>query len=172
MPGKTAVYLYQLSRLDQSVKVRVVRKRRKTMAIHVEKGETPELRVPLNCPWQEIHHFLADKYDWIIQARDELATRKSAPKNSYEPGGEISFLGERLKLSLAKSRIAMVEPQENRLYVSCSQPSKPEIVERQVHNWYRREAEALFSERIYELNQRFNDDINPGGLTIRKMKAR
>ncbi len=142
------------------------------MAIYVEKGETPELRVPLNCPWREIDYFLSAKLDWIIRARDELATRQSAPMNSYEPGGEISYLGTRLKLTLAKSRIAVVEPQENRLYVSCTQPSKPAVVERQVHNWYRREAESLFSRRIHDLNQRFSDDINPGGLTIRKMKAR
>lgn len=170
--GKTAVYLYRLSRFDQGVNVRVVRKRRKTMAIHVEKGETPELRVPLNCPWQEIHQFLAARFDWIIQAREELATRKTAPKNCYEPGGEISFLGERLKLSLVKSRIAVVEPEEDKLYVSCSQPGKPETVERQVHKWYRREAERLFAERIRVINQGFSDNINPGGLTIRKMKSR
>lgn len=142
------------------------------MAIHVEKGEIPELRVPLNCAWLEIHHFLATKFEWIIQARKELASRVSAPKNHYEPGGEISYLGKRLKLSLVKSRIAVVEPEEDRLYISCSQPGNPDIVERQVHQWYRREAETLFAERICAMNQRFSDNINPGELSIRKMKAR
>ncbi len=171
-PGRAGVYLYQLSRFGQVVDVRVIRKRRKTMAIYVEKGVTPELRVPLNCPWQEIHFFLADKFVWIVQARDELATRKSAPRNHYEPGGEISFMGRRYRLSLVKSRITVVEPEDGRLYLSCAQPARPDLVEKHVLNWYRKQAEQLFAERIALLNRRFSDNINPGRLTIRKMKAR
>ncbi len=171
-PGRAAVYLYQLSRFDEAIDVRVIRKRRKTMALYVEKGETPELRVPLNCPWDEIHHFLADKFDWIVRARDELASRKSAPRNSYVPGGEISFLGQRYRLNVVRSRISVVELEDDRIYLSCSQPGRPDVVEKHIHNWYRKECEKLFSERIDLLNQRFLDNINPGKLTVRKMKAR
>ncbi|MBL6690128.1 MAG: M48 family metallopeptidase [Pseudomonadales bacterium] len=171
-PGRTAVYLYQLARFDEVIQVRVLRKRRKTIAIYVEKDETPELRVPLNCPWPEIHHFLADKFEWMIRARNELAARKSAPKNRYEPGGEISYLGKRYRLTIVKSRMAVVEPEGEQIYLSCAHPGRPEVVEKHVLNWYRREAERLFSQRIALLNERFLDNINPGRLSIRKMKAR
>lgn len=171
-PGRSAVYLYQLSRFDKVIEIRVIRKRRKTIGLYVEKDETPELRVPLNCPWKEIHHFLAEKFDWITRALDELATRESAPRNSYESGGEISFLGKRYRLILVKSRIPMVELANDTIYLSCSRPDRPRVVEKHIHNWYRKQCEQRFAERLHRLNQRFLDNINPGKLTVRKMKSR
>ena len=170
--GKASEYLYQLKRMDCSIRVRVVRRRRKTMALYVEKGRLAELRVPTNCSWHDIHGFLASKYDWILVAEEELAARITGPANEYEPGGEISYLGKRYKLELTRSRYNIVEPGEHGFYVACCNPTRRQTVEKQIVAWYRKQAEQLFPERIAEVCRLFGDTLAPSGITIRKMKAR
>jgi predicted metal-dependent hydrolase len=170
--GRTSEYLYELKRQHTAIHVRVIRRRRKSMALYVEKGVLPELRVPTNCAWRDIHSFLGSKFDWIVAAESELASRTSAPRNSYTSGGEISYLGRRIPLVLAKSRFNVVEADGNSIYVSCANPSRPEAVEKQIIHWYRRQAEALFPERIQVVGGLFSSRNDPSLLTVRKMKAR
>jgi predicted metal-dependent hydrolase len=170
--GQQSEYLLRLTTMNQAIDVQVVRRRRKTMAIYVEKDVQTQLRVPTNCPWSDIHQFLRNKFDWVLRAQRELASREVAPANVYENGGEISFLGKRYQLELTKSRYRIVERGDNTLYVSCTNPGSCGAVEKQVLDWYRREAEQLFSESIEAVNPLFNDSIRSKGLSIRKMKAR
>ena len=142
------------------------------MALYVEKGVLPELRVPTNCAWRDIHSFLGSKFDWIVAAESELASRTTAPRNIYTPGGEVSYLGRRVPLVLAKSRFNVVEADDTSIYVSCANPSRPEAVEKQIIHWYRRQAEALFPERIQVIGGLFSVRGNPSRVTVRKMKAR
>ncbi len=170
--GRYASYLYRVSRQDDSVAVVVRRQRRKTMALYVEKGKPAELRVPGYCAWSDVHGFLVTKLDWLLNAQAEVDARPSVPLNRYVPDGQITFLGRQLSLRLTKSRYAVTVRQGNEVLVACRSPDRPDLVEKQILNWYRREAEVLFSERINHINQSFRDSVNPGGLSVRKMKAR
>ena len=170
--GRTSEYLYELKRQQTAIHVRVVRRRRKSMALYVEKDILPELRVPTNCSWRDIHSFLGSKFDWIVAAESELASRITAPRNSYTSGGEISYLGRRIPLVLAKSRYNVVEADDTSIYVSCANPSSPTAVEKQIIHWYRRQAEALFPERIQVVGGLFKSRSEPSLVTVRKMRAR
>jgi len=170
--GRTSEYLYELKRQHIAIHVRVIRRRRKSMALYVEEGVLPELRVPTNCAWRDIHSFLGSKFDWIIAAESELASRTTAPRNIYTPGGEVSYLGRRVPLVLAKSRFNVVEADDTSIYVSCANPSRPEAVEKQIIHWYRRQAEALFPERIQVIGGLFSVRGDPSRVTVRKMKTR
>ncbi len=170
--GRTSEYLYEIKRQHTAIHVRVVRRRRKSMALYVEKGVLPELRVPTNCAWRDIHSFLGSKFDWIVAAESELASRTTAPRNDYTAGGKVSYLGRRMPLVLAKSRFNVVEADNTSIYVSCTNPSSPVAVEKQIIHWYRRQAEALFPERIQVVGGFFTSRIDPSLVTVRKMKAR
>ena len=56
------------------------------------KGVLPELRVPTNCAWRDIHSFLGSKFDWIVAAESELASRTTAPRNIYTPAERLVIL--------------------------------------------------------------------------------
>ncbi len=165
-------YLCCLARDEKSVQVRIVRRKRRTMALYVTPDMTTELRVPLKCPWELIHHFLAEKFDWIIAAENELAGRPPARRNSYEPGGKIRFMGDELSLSLHWSRWVVVRQEGAMLRVSCPDPGKLHLVEKHVMHWCRQAAERIFMARMSRLNADFDDGITPGSLRVRKMKAR
>jgi predicted metal-dependent hydrolase len=171
-PGKQSDYLYELERADQRLQIRILRQRRKRMALYVSAGLTTELRVPLKCSWDAIHEFLDDKFEWAVAAeRDLLKAPRQAP-DTYHYGGSVRYLGQSLNLELHKSRWTIVEARNNALHVSCPGPSKPNLVEKHVLTWYRKQAEETFARRISALNLLFGDDVEPGDLVIRKMKAR
>ncbi|MDC0068184.1 M48 family metallopeptidase [Gammaproteobacteria bacterium] len=170
--GRTSEYLYELKRSHITIHVRVIRRRRKSIALYLEKGTLPELRVPTNCAWNDIHSFLGSKFDWIIATQSELASRTTAPRNIYTHGGEVSYLGRRVPLVLAKSRFNVVEADDTSIYVSCANPSSPQAVEKQIIHWYRRQAEALFPERTQVIGGLFPVRCDPTRVTVRKMKAR
>lgn len=169
--GRHAEYLYQLSDGERAAEVKVARKRRKTLGLQVDR-ETTELRVPTNCPWDEIHTFLAKNFEWILSAQEEMASRPEVPRDDFRPGGHVSYLGQRLKLDVIKSRYPIVQVEGASLYVSCSNPSNNDLLEKQVMDWMRRQADDLFNERLRTINEQFEDDRQPNGLKVRKMRAR
>ena len=170
--GRQSEYVFELIRGDQLTQVKVRRKPRKSMALYVEKGVMTELRVPVNCAWLHIHSFLESRFEWILSAAEALRNQASRPQDNFAQGGEVSFLGERYPLDLVTSRYGVVEIDDGRLYLSCSDPDNNRLVEKQVLNWFRRQAEIIFAERIEQLKTTFPMSTNPSGLRVRKMKAR
>ena len=104
----TSEYLYDFNRLRATVHVRIVRRRRKSMGLYLDIGKLPELRVPTNCSWNDIHAFLNSKFDWIVAAREKLERLVFTPVNNYEIGGEVRYLGRQLPIVLNKSRFNVV----------------------------------------------------------------
>lgn len=170
--GRHASYLYSMTDGSRQASVRIVRCRRKTLGLQVEKNRTTELRVPVNCPWGEIYGFLGSRFDWILSAEEELAQWQTGPVDAFEQGGEISYLGKRYRLDIRQSRHRFVQLDGDKLLVWVRNPANGAGVEDQIRNWLRRQAEDLFTRRILMINPLFDDDIVPGDLTIRKMKAR
>ena len=170
--GHHAEYLFQVRGELGTTKIRVCRRRRKTLGIYVEKGTHAELRVPTWCAWQDICAFMSEKIDWVIRTERELSLHPSAPENQYEQGGAISYLGRQLTLELIKSQHKIVEQMGDKLTVSCSDPAKQHLVEKQVLDWYRRNAETLFEQRVGDFNLNFADDSQPCEVVVRKMRAR
>ncbi len=169
--GNHAEYLFHLQRAERSIQVRIIRRSRKTMSLTVERGGEVELRVPLKCAWSDIREFVDDKFDWAVDTADDLKTRPLRPANSYQAGGSVYYLGSALTLVLRKSQFNMVDIEGSELYVSCQDPSKPDVIERQVMSWYRRQAEQVFGKRMTMLNKSFQDEHHPSGLKLRKMKS-
>ena len=164
-------YLYEFNQLGTTVIVRIVRSRRKSMGLHLEIGELPELRVPTNCSWNEIHAFLNNKFDWIVATREKLECLVLAPINNYEIGGEVRYLGCQLMLVLDKSRFNVVEidNKDKKIFISCLNPFSPKSVEKQVVCWYRKQAEMMLPKRVKVLNRLFRDRVDPTQVKVRKM---
>ncbi len=170
--GQQSEYLLSLNIEGKPLDIRVVRRRRKTMALHVVKDETTELRTPLNCPWEDIYRFVYDRIGWVLKAEAEVALVQLPPANCYEAGGEVRFQGQQLTLKLHRSRFTVVEKVGDELHVSCPAPGKAAVVQRHVESWYRKTALAHFQDRITAINALFGDERRPGPVSLRKMKSR
>jgi len=170
--GIRASYVCELSAVAKKTRVKIVRRRRKTMAIHVEKAVMTELRVPIMCAWHDIDNFLKSRVNWILEAEDQMARTYRRPADDYSQGGWVSFLGQRYRLILAKSLHSLVDIAGTEIYVSCNAPADPVRVEKRILEWYRAEAEQLFAARIEQLASLFPQPRRPMGFSVRKMKSR
>ncbi|MDR0469916.1 MAG: M48 family metallopeptidase [Peptococcaceae bacterium] len=73
----------------------ITRSKRKTLAIHITKDATVEVRAPLRMPEQEIHKFLSKKEKWIdehIDRREKQNEEKSTFNLSY--GDTVLLCGQ------------------------------------------------------------------------------
>ena len=170
--GRQAEYLFELEQGALQTPVRVVRRRRRTMALYVEKGRMAELRVPLNCAWTEVNGFLLSRHDWIRRAQLEVDEKPAGPVDAFHSGGEISYLGKRYRLELVRSRFSTVQIEDDRLVLSCARPERQDLVEARLHQWFRRQAESLFTEILKAQAAAFPDPCTYTGPVIRKMRSR
>ncbi|MCR5746319.1 MAG: M48 family metallopeptidase [Lachnospiraceae bacterium] len=61
--------------MDEDIKVYVVRSRRKTISVEIERDLSLLVRAPLRMPEKEIRKFLKEKEDWIRKHRAAYASR-------------------------------------------------------------------------------------------------
>lgn len=156
----------------REVPVKILRMRRKTMAIHVFADRPVELRAPLRCPWTEINAFLESRRDWIDESLTTLAVQRLPQPPRYVQGERHDYLGRSLRLSLAEGRTQQVCTLGNEMRVRCQDPSDSQRVEQAINRFYRTEALKLLPGRVQLCRQRFPADLPVAAVTVRKMRAR
>ena len=163
-----------LSYKDLEIEVRYLRRKRKTLAIHVTSvPNAVEVRMPLNCPWSEVDKFFQTKIDWIISSLDKLdKLGEQSPREApYADGEEITVFGERYKIRSYAGR-ARVYLSGQYLMVRCMGPKDEGVIESLVHRFYRSICEPVFKERLALCRDSFPVTVHPTNLRLRKMKAR
>ena len=107
----------------------------------------------VNAPWRSSERRIAgvilESRDWVLK---KLAVWSAYParRQSWIDGDRIRFLGRELDLELAGDSIASttVLKEGDRLRVALPLPHTKTAVQAAVVKWYRRHAQAHFSERI------------------------
>ena len=165
-----APYHRDILHLDQQIHLKIIRAKRKSLAIHVFPGERhTEVRVPLKCPWIEIDQFIESRLDWLVCALQKMAAE---PQDSHFRSGELhGYLGKAYVLEACFGQNGVVMTPD-KLWVSCKQPGSEALVQRVFYDFLRRESEAIFQERMMHCLADFPVPVAPTGLRVRRMKAR
>ncbi len=88
----------------ESLEYRLIRSRRKTLALEVERDGSLTVRAPLRLSVTAIENFLREKEDWIYRHRAKAALQVDRyPPISIREGTRIPYLGGALTLRLAES---------------------------------------------------------------------
>jgi len=157
---------------------KIVRSRRRTIALIV----TPEARVivraPLKAPAALIDDFVKKQHGWIRKKIREMKERSQAVAHSYEEGEIFWFLGRPYPLRIGDDAEAGIQ-RTDRLWVSRT--IKPDI-RRGIQRWYMAEAVREIhsrcmwlsmmtgysptSVRITDARQRWGSCNHQGGLNF------
>lgn len=157
---------------DGRIEIAIVRRRRKTMAIHVFPDRPVELRVPLQCSRTAIEAFLASRRQWIIDSLHGLVGDIVPVSQHYLDGERHFYLGEALPLRLFEGKTRRVSVTGDAIAVRCKCPDDPDEVRKALDAFYRAEAQKLLPERMALCRQRFADSPDQPTLTVRKMRAK
>jgi hypothetical protein len=123
----------------------IIRTRRKTIALIVERDGRLVVRAPLRASTESIHKLVVKKDAWIRrqQAQVKATYRPFVPKE-YINGERFWYLGKIYQLKLEeKSEPALVLNGDFQL-AQAALPKAPIVFER----WYRDQAHRVFSQRV------------------------
>ena len=122
-------------------------KRRRSIGLSIDdRGLT--VSMPQRASERWLHSVLQDKAQWIVHQLAEWEARKpSLPQ--WVDGQFIKFMGEPLTLRVVASLFDALPLLRGReLFVHVADTANRQVVEQVVTQWYQREAEVLFRQRV------------------------
>ena len=121
----------------------VIRTRRKTVALVVERDGRLVVRAPLRLPQAQIDAFVSSHADWV-RSRQALVRKNYRPPRQFAAGESFWYLGQQVPLVMVeRKRPALSLEGEFRL-ARAAQPRAREAFEA----WYRAQARPLIEERV------------------------
>ncbi len=137
-------------------------------------AEGVEVVVPRRLPLREVEPFVESKRAWIERTlRRMQAAEAERPRPLLQDGGEVSYLGERLRLVVrvepGRIRSHVARRASDTLSVAIAEP-EPEAVGRALEGWYRARAREEIGRRLDAAVARAGQSYT--GLQIRGQRTR
>jgi predicted metal-dependent hydrolase len=150
--------------------MRVIRTKRKTIALIIQSDGSLLVRAPLRCPQSEIDRLVAEKADWI--AAKQALVRQQAVQTQplrYQAGELFPYLGQTYPLRLYRS-----EQKRPRLELRGGEFWLPDALllnaSAAFEAWYRDQARQVITRRVERLAQQHN--LQPGRIAINGARTR
>lgn len=122
-------------------------KRRRSIGLSID-DRGLVVSMPQRASEKWLHSVLQDKAQWIVRQLTEWEARKPSPPQWID-GQFIKFMGEPLTLRVVASLFDAPPLLRGReLFVHVADAANRQVVEQAVTQWYQREAEVLFRQRV------------------------
>lgn len=154
---------------------RLLRSARRTIAIYVNRDGSVLVRAPARAAFAEVCGFLRERWDWLQHHRRRFLSEPPPATRRFRDGEPILHLGEELilRVQAAPRTRALRRDGELLLAVPPAAPEDNAGVLAAVEAWQRREALALFPERLALCRGAMHDLGLPAPqLRVRKMRSR
>ena len=147
---------------------KLIRSKRRTIALIIERDGSFTVRAPMRAPHAAIENFIQQKADWITRTRDKMISTPREPTlgKQYIDGEKFLFLGSSFDLKL-------VEVQKHSLHFDseftlrrASQTKGEQVFTR----WYKERALEVITERVEQYAQKYN--FIPKQVRISSAKTR
>ena len=145
---------------------KLVRSKRKTIALIIERDGSFTVRAPMRATHSAIATFIKQKEDWITRTREKIKSTRPTQKKEYADGEKFMLLGSFFDLKL-------VTPQRPSLRfdkgftLSRTAQIKGEVI---FTRWYKARALEVISERVKQYSQQY--DFVPRQVKISSAKTR
>ncbi len=145
---------------------KLIRSKRRTIALIVERDGTFTVRAPLRLHQAKIDSFIQQKADWITRTREKIKSAQPAVKKQYAHGETFLFLGSLFELKLVERQKPALQFNDG---FTLSQSAR-EKGEAYFIRWYKERAFEIISERVREYSQKH--DFMPSQVKISSAKTR
>jgi len=166
--------ILQLQLADENIEFRLMRTRRRSLAIYVSKDRGVEVRAPKRSTEREARAFLRAKWPQVKRKQEEFRRLGAKGPLQYKTGEKHYYLGQETTLLVIPDKTQRVEWSDNRLTVYSQTPDDAAKIEASLINWYRARAKILLDERLTDCVKRCAGllDIEKPQLKIRRMRSR
>jgi predicted metal-dependent hydrolase len=132
---------------------KLVRSRRKTVAVIVERDGSLTVRAPLHLPAARIDEFVHSHAEWIARTRARMLAQPPAPPPRFTEGETFLVLGKPYPLRMARSQRPALAF-DGRAF-RLSRGARPRAREAFLR-WYKAHAREILTERVQALAGRYS----------------
>jgi predicted metal-dependent hydrolase len=123
---------------------KLVRARRRTIALIVERDGSLTVRAPKRVAMRDIQQFIHEKAGWILRARARLSATPEPGKKEFIDGEMFLFLGNEYELKLVPPQRPALKFDHQFTLGNTSQARASMLFTR----WYKEQALLVISERV------------------------
>ncbi len=147
---------------------KLIRSKRRTIALIVERDGTFTVRAPLRVPQAQIETFIQQKVDWITRTRERMKSTSGEPtvRKQYADGEKFLFLGSSFDLMLVGFQKPSLQFEDGFTLVRGAQEKGEALFTR----WYKERAFEIISERVQFYSRKYG--FTPGQVKISSAKTR
>jgi len=145
---------------------KLIRAKRRTIAIIIERDGSLTVRAPLRAPQALIQQFIHEKEDWITRAREKVTALVTTPARQYIDGETFPFLGSSFNLKLVQSQRPALQFDSDFTLSLAAQPKGKLLFT----NWYKEQASKIIAERVKDYSKQYN--FTPKQVKITSAKTR
>ena len=145
---------------------KLVRSKRKTIAIIIERDGTLTVRAPMRISQAQINSFVQEKVDWITRTREKLKSVVEIPARQYADGEMFLFLGSPFDLKLVRPQRPSLQF-DNGFTLSHTAQKRGAFA---FTRWYKERAYEVISERVAQFAKQY--DFVPTEIKISSAKTR
>lgn len=129
----------------------LIRSKRKTVAIIVQRDGKVIVRAPLKASERQIRQFVESKTGWIAEKKIQMQEQAPALQKKFTAGERFPYLGQEYALSVVAGPRAGLRFEAG---FSLNQNSQPEAA-RLFEKWYKAAARKILTERARLYAQKF-----------------
>jgi predicted metal-dependent hydrolase len=145
---------------------KLIRSKRRTIALIIERDGSFTVRAPMRAPRAAIETFIQQKADWIIRTREKMKSIKSTVERQYVDGEKFLYLGSSFDLKLVEFQKHLLHF-DSGFSLRCAAQAKGEQV---FTRWYKARALEVISERVNQYAAQHN--FTPKQIKISSAKTR
>jgi predicted metal-dependent hydrolase len=124
---------------------KLVRAKRRTIAIIIERDGSLTVRAPKRAALRDIEQFIHEKAGWILRTREKLRAVPAIPEKKFVDGERFLFLGTEYELKLTTPQRPALKFEDGFTLANTAQKRAVTFFTR----WYREQALQTFSERVH-----------------------
>lgn len=153
----------QITFNDTTIQVHIIRSKRKTVCMSVNKDGSVTIKAPHKYPTEkEIAGFVEQKADWILKQRERQQEREDMKLvRRFETDYSFPYLGEERLVEMQSAKKTSITYQDEKIiiktpfyenlvadYEATENEEKIEKLQNDLKKWYKKQAYAYVSKRV------------------------
>jgi hypothetical protein len=147
---------------------KLIRSKRRTIALIIERDGSFVVRAPMRAPTAAIETFIQQKADWITRTREKIKNTLREPilGKQYADGEKFLLLGSSFDLKLVGFQKHLLHFESGFTLSRAAQAKGEQVFTR----WYKERALEIISERVRQYSQQYG--FTPKQVKISSAKTR
>jgi predicted metal-dependent hydrolase len=165
--------MHQIKFGSRTIEFNLEYRKRKSLGIKVHPDNQVEVLAPFDAKEEKVLERVKVKAPWILKQIDHFNTYKpSTPARRFINGETHLYLGRQYRLKIVPDEVDVIKAYRGQLWMHSQNPT-PEVLQKQLDNWYKQKASVVFTKLLEEVLPKFNRyKISTPVLSIRTMSKR